>query len=146
MNHTFICQEGQWTGKGFYIIDDGRKIPCESTISTTHQTGKWYHESTMELSLEDKIFEIQNICEIIPFATGIDFTTWESKTAEMGILLGEFVIVHDSILSLCTSRDSAFQGTEIFFKKDGISYKNRGVLVRRRKKVSSWTMELTRTV
>jgi hypothetical protein len=146
MNHTFICQEGLWTGKGFYIDDDGHSIPCESETKTTHQTGTWLHESTMKLSLENNIFEIKNICEIVPFERDIDYTTWESKTADIGTLLGQFVIVHDSIFSLCTSRDSAFQGSEIFLKRDDTSYTNRGTLARRRKKVSSWTMELTKIV
>jgi hypothetical protein len=144
MNHTFICQEGLWTGKGFYIDDDGHSIPCESQIRTTHQTEKWFHESTMKLSVEEKIVEIRNICEINPFETDVDYTTWESKTADIGTLLGQFVIVHDSIFSICTSRDSAFQGSEIFFKINDTSYKNRGTLAKRRKKVSSWTMELTK--
>lgn len=144
MNHSFIFQEGLWTGKGFYIDDDGHSIPCESQIRTTHRTNKWFHESTMKLSLKEKVVEIQNVCEIIPFEKDIDYTTWESKTADIGTLLGQFVIVHDSIFSLCTSRDSAFQGSEVFLKRNNTSYKNRGVLVRRRKKVSSWTMELTK--
>ncbi|MBN2516123.1 MAG: hypothetical protein JXC33_08845 [Deltaproteobacteria bacterium] len=98
----------------------------------------------MKLSLEDKVVVIQNISEIAPFDTDIDYTRWESKTADIGTLLGQFVIVHDSIFSLCTSRDSAFQGSEVFFKINDTSYKNRGILVRRRTKVSSWTMELTK--
>jgi len=144
MNHSFIYQEGLWTGKGFYIDNDGHSIPCESKIRTTHHTSKWFHDSTMKLSLEEKVVEIQNVCEIIPFETDMDYTTWESKTADIGTLLGQFVIVHDSIFSLCTSRDSAFQGSEVFLKRNNTSYKNRGVLVRRRKKVSSWIMELTK--
>lgn len=144
MSHTFIFQEGLWTGKGLYIDDDGHSIPCESKIRTTHRAEKWLHESTMKLSLEDKVVVIQNISEIAPFDTDIDYTRWESKTADIGTLLGQFVIVHDSIFSLCTSRDSAFQGSEVFFKINDTSYKNRGILVRRRTKVSSWTMELTK--
>lgn len=144
MNHTFMCREGLWTGKGFYIDDDGHSIPCESEIRTTHRAGKWLHKSTMKLSLEDTVVEIQNIYEIAPFKADTEYTTWESKTADIGTLLGQFVIVHDSIFSLCTSKDSVFQGSEIFFKKSDTSYKNRGILARRRKKVSSWTMELTK--
>lgn len=144
MNHTFICQEGLWAGKGFYIDDNGNNIPCEINIKTTHRTGEWLHESTMKLSLEYKVVEIQNVCKIDPFETNMDHTTWELKMANIGTLLGQFFIVHDSIISVCTSKDSAFQGSEIFLKKTETTYRNRGVLARRREKVSSWIMELTK--
>ncbi|MEI6314101.1 MAG: hypothetical protein WCO89_04470, partial [Syntrophus sp. (in: bacteria)] len=59
-----------------------------------------------------------------------------------GKMLGSFIIVDDSIISIFASEDSAFQGTEYWRLIDDDRYSNRGCLLRGDKKISSWVVEL----
>lgn len=144
MIHTFILKEGMWHGKGLLIDGSNKQFCFEGELSTTHDNGEWIHETNMKLSLNNTTIDISNRCIIVPFDKGDDHTTWRSESPDMGKLIGEFVIAGDSILSSCVSVDSAFQGAEYFLKCNDATYTNRGMISKRRQKVSSWVIELVR--
>jgi hypothetical protein len=146
MTHTFLLEEGTWHGKGFLIDGTNERFPFEGTISTIHGSGEWIHRTDMKLLLHDNTIEIANRCMIVPFEKGDDQTTWQSQNAHTGRLLGEFVIIGDSIFSICVSADSAFQGAEYFLKINDTTYTNRGMMSKRRYKVSSWAIEMKRVL
>jgi len=144
MIHTFLLEEGTWHGKGFLIDGNNEQFCFEGELSTIHADGEWIHETNMKLSLHDETITISNRCIIVPFEKGNDHTIWRSESPGMGRLIGEFVIAGDSLLSSCVSVDSAFQGAEYFLKIDDKTYMNRGMISKRRQKVSSWRMEWVR--
>lgn len=143
-NHSYLLQEGKWIGKGFFIDNNNDSYPFKGTMVTIHREHEWIHESTMKILLKGNTIEIHNNLSIVPFKDNIDYTIWESKNPDIGKLHGEFIIVHDSILSSCVSADSSFHGSEFFSKIDDMTYINRGTLTKRRQKISSWVMELTK--
>jgi len=144
MKHTFILQEGRWIGKGCYIDDDDQVIPFEGEITTTHLNKEWVHENIMKLLLQDRTIEVHNRQEIVPFKENKSITTWKSDDPDLGTLSGKYVIVDDSILSVCFSKNGKLQGSEYFMKIDDTTYKNRGTLTKQGKKLSSWVIDLTR--
>jgi hypothetical protein len=146
MIHTFIFEEGMWRGSGFLINGNNEQFSFKGELSTTHGDGEWLHETYMKLSLNNKIIDITNRCIIIPLVKGSDHTTWRSESPDMGKLIGEFVIAGDSILSSCVSVDSALQGAEYFLKINDTTYTNRGMISKRRQKVSSWVMEWSKSI
>lgn len=141
MIHTFILKEGMWRGTGFLIDGDNEQFPFEGNLSTIHGDVEWIFETKMKLTLNNKTIEIENRYLIVPFVKGNDHTTWQSESPDMGKLIGEFVIAGDSILSGCVSIDSAFQGVEYFLKINDTHYSNRGMISKRRQKISSWILE-----
>jgi hypothetical protein len=142
MTHTFLLEEGTWHGKGVLIDGSHERYPFEGALTTIHGGSEWIHRTDMKLALPDNTIEISNRCIIVPFEKGDDQTTWISQNAHIGRLLGEFVIIGDSIISTCVSGDSSFQGAEYFLKINGTTYKNIGMMSKRRCKVSSWSIEM----
>ena len=142
MKHTFILQEGKWQATGHYFDDQGKAIPIEGSARITHLKQFWLNESRMKLLLEDKPVGIVNDYEITPFEAGSDTTTWKCFNPSLGHLYGKFVIVGDSILSICDSKEGTYTATEYLVKITDDHYKNRGAFFRGDQKVSSWEIEL----
>jgi len=145
MKHTFILQEGKWQATGHYFDDQGKAIPIEGSARITHLKQFWLNESRMKLLLEDKSIGIVNDYEITPFEEGSDTTVWKSLNPSLGYLYGKFVIVGDSILSICASKQGTYTATEYLVKVADDHYRNMGAFFRGDQKVSSWEVELKKT-
>lgn len=145
MKHTFILEEGKWRATGHYFDDEGKAIPIEGSARITHLKQFWLNESRMKLKLEDRAIGIVTDYEITPFEEGRESTEWKSFNPSLGYLYGQFVIVGDSILSLCRSKDGTYRATEYLLKVADDHYKNRGAFFKEDRKVSSWEVDLKRT-
>ncbi len=144
MKHTFILQEGKWQATGHYFDDQGKAIPIEGSARITHLKQFWLNESRMKLFIGDNPVGIVNDYEITPFEGGKESTEWISSNPSLGRLYGQFVIVGDSILSICKSMDGTYRATEYFLKVTDDHYRNRGAFFKEDMKVSSWEVELRR--
>jgi hypothetical protein len=142
MKHTFILEEGVWLATGRYFDDAGKAVPIEGSARITHLKQFWLNESRMKLLLEDKPIGIVNDYEITPFEEGKESTEWKSSNPSLGHLYGQFVIVGDSILSICKSKNGTYRAMEYFLKVTAEHYRNRGAFFRDDQKVSSWEIEL----
>ena len=90
----------------------------------------------------DNAVEYKTRCEIVPMERGQELTSWISENPALGKMMGKFIIVDDSIISIFTSENGALQGTECLRLIDDDLYSNRGCLLRGDKKISSWAVEL----
>lgn len=145
MKHTFLFLEGVWIAWGHYFDDTDCALPLEGMTRITHTDELWLNEGEMEIKSGDKPIRIYNRYEIIPFEEGKQHTTWKSLNPDLGELLGRFVIVNDTIISMCRSKNGEYKGTEINLKASDINYKNRGVLFKGNDKLSSWSIDLQKT-
>ena len=145
IEHTFLFQEGIWIAKGHYFDDMDRAFPLEGMTRIMHLETLWINEGEMEIKTGDNPIKIYNRYEIAPFKKDRNVTTWESQNPDLGILLGRFVIVGDTIISICHSENVEYSGAEIILKTDNIHYKNRGVLFKGNDKLSSWSIDLQKT-
>ena len=144
MKHTFILEEGKWQARGHYFDDRGKALPFEGSARVSHREQIWINEGRMTLTIGDQTVGIVNDYEIVPFEEGGDSTTWKSSNPSLGRLYGKFVLVGDSILSLCASKDGTYTATEYMLKISDDHYRNRGAFFRGDLKVSSWEVELKR--
>ncbi len=145
MKHTFLFLEGIWIARGHYFDDMDRALPLEGMTRVTHTDKLWLNEGEMEIKAGDKPIKIYNRYEIVPFKEDRYVTTWESLNPDLGILLGRFIIVDDTIMSTCRSKNGDYSGTEIILKANDMHYKNRGVFFKGSKKLSSWSIDLQKT-
>ena len=145
VEHTFLFQEGIWNARGHYFDDTDRALPLDGMTRIMHLETLWINEAEMEIKTGDNSpIKIYNRYEIAHFKKGRNVTTWESQNPDLGILLGQFVIVGDTIISMCRSKNGEYSGTEIILKIDDTHYKNRGVLFKGNDKLSSWSIELSK--
>ena len=56
----------------------------------------------------------------------------------------KIVIVDDSLISVYTSQDGLYSGSEYLLQVSEAVYKNRGFAFKDDKRISSWAVELTR--
>ena len=144
--HTFLFQEGLWTAKGEYYDEAMNRACLEGETRVTHHPDVWLHESRMIIEMNGKKIEIENLYRVTPFASGSDFTTWESFNPALGMLRGYFIVIGNAILSSCTSVDTRYTGTEFLMQEAEDRYINRGTLFSATGKISSWALILNRKV
>ena len=145
MKHTFLFLEGIWIAQGHYLDDMDRALPLEGKTRIMHMEGLWINEGEMEIKAGDKPIKIYNRYEIVPFKVGRYITTWESLNPDLGTLLGQFVVVDDTLISTCCSKNGEYTGTEFLLKVSDMHYKNRGVFFKGNDKISSWNIDLRKT-
>lgn len=143
MRHTFLFEPGLWIANGIFLDEQNQQMRLTGEAHITHQTDLWLNESCMRLDAQPGV-EIKNSYQIIPFAEGKDFTTWKSYNAELGILIGQFIIVSNTIISSYHSPDSFHRGTECLIMLDSYCYESKGFLFSGDGKVSSWSVNLSR--
>jgi len=145
MNHTFLFLEGIWIAHGHYFDDSDCALPFEGMTRIMHLEALWINEGEMEIKAGDNPIKIYNRYEIVPFREGRYITTWESPNPDLGILLGRFIIVGDTIISTCRSKNGEYAGIEFLLKASDTHYKNRGVFFKGNDKLSSWSIDLQKT-
>ncbi|MFB3925641.1 MAG: hypothetical protein ACE14T_06270 [Syntrophales bacterium] len=144
MKHTFLFQEAVWIAQGWYYNPEGEAVALEGKTVITHLKDLWLNEGRMKL-LSPNPVDLVNQYKIIPFQEGGFTTTWESYNPALGILLGNFFIIGDSIISTCVSQKGTYTGTEFLIQLNDHSYLNRGVFLEEQKIVSSWSVELKKS-
>ncbi len=141
--HTFLYNENIWIARGVYIDTQGKYHPVAGQSTITHQGEIWINDSCMHLEANEDV-TFRNRYEIKPLDRDQELTTWSSENPDLGKMSGRFVIVDDSIMSVFSSVDGVFQGTEYLRLIDDDLYWNRGCLLQEGRKVSSWAVELRR--
>jgi hypothetical protein len=142
--HTFLYEEGLWVARGEYVDEAMNRAALEGETRVTHRPGQWLNEGLMRIALAGREAVIENRYRIVPFASGADFTSWESDNPALGTLRGHFVVVGNAILSSCTSADRRYTGTEFLLQEAPERYVNRGALFSAEGRISSWSVILTR--
>lgn len=127
-----------------YYDECCRPLPFSGCAEITHCGSVWHNRSRMEIRAGQDIV-IENNYRIKPFPEGGEMTTWESENPAIGLLLGRFYTVGDSIISTCISQRGTYSGTEFLIQKSESNYKSRGVFSDGAKRLSSWMVELTKT-
>ncbi len=143
MNHAFLFQPATWAATGVYTFADGKTVPVKGETTVTHKPKVWVNEGRMRL-LDETGLKLENRYEILPFTEGRDYTSWKSFNPALGVLIGAFSIVADSIISMSASEDGQYYACEYLLRIDDLTYRNRGVLFRSGEKLSSWAVDLTK--
>jgi len=145
MIHTFLFQEGIWITRGRYIDDADRVLPLAGTVRITHTDRLWLYESETEIKMEERCAKICSRYEIVPPKEGNSQLTWKSQSPDLGALTGSYVIVDDTIVSACRSKEGEYTGTEFYTKVSDTHYVSRGVFFKGDEKMSSWGVDLQKT-
>jgi hypothetical protein len=144
MDHTFLFHPGLWQAQGIYYDDSGRPLTFSGSTETIHSEGLWFNRGRMEIHAEEDIV-VENNYRIVPFREGMDVTSWESENPALGVLIGKFYIVGDSIISTCVSRRGHYSGTEFMIRQSESHYLSRGVFSDGERRLSSWVVDLKKT-
>ena len=143
MKHTYLFEQGSWHASGIYVDENGIHFTLEGQASVSHGDTAWKICGTMRV-LSDPPAEFQNVYEIEPFDPKGDSTRWSSQNPALGELRGNFVVIDDSILSVYTTQNNDYTGTEYVQQISEDHYINRGVLMKEDVKISSWSVDLKR--
>ncbi|MBD3309012.1 hypothetical protein GF339_21550 [candidate division KSB3 bacterium] len=143
MTHTYLFEEGVWQAHGIFLDEHGQQFPLEGQTTISHDDALWKNVGFMRV-LSEPPMELQNTYEIQPVPSSGESTTWTSYNPGVGELVGQFVVIHDSILSLYSTPNREFTGMESLRQIHENAYQNRGVLMKGEQKISSWAVELVR--
>lgn len=143
VTHSFLAEPGIWNAEGYYTDEFGRTVQARGTAHIIHGDTLWINEGSITVCFPEPV-EIFNHYEIKPFKPHESRTTWVSRNPALGRLMGDFIIVSDSILSLFRSATGDYRGFEYLLRLSHERYVNRGVLLRGEVMMSSWSMELVR--
>lgn len=143
IRHTYLLEEGKWSVSGVYFDarNDAKEVKGEQRIK--HHPNQWQLDSRMELQDKSKKV-IQSTYKIEPTADKGEFTFWESDDPNLGQLLGRFMIVGNTIMSMYQSESRLYLGTETLEKIDENRYKVKGFSFNGDEKLASWEITLER--
>lgn len=116
--------------------------PVEGVTKVIHKEVCWIIDAVLKIAGVPREFVTH--WEVVPLEGGGDSTPWQADSPSLGRMVGRFIIVDDSIISLYGTEDGRFRGTEYFRMIDEDLYWNRGALLQGEVKVSSWAVELRR--
>ena len=140
--HTFLLKEGHWVADGVFFGPGGVESPARGYTTVTHGEDLWKVEG--ELIVGENEMIVRNSYEVEPYREGGRSFAWHSVNPALGLLLGMFAIVDDTILTRFISEDGEYSGVEAVRMIDQDTYESRGALFRRNALASSWTVTLFR--
>ena len=141
--HTFLFEPAHWLATGEFTGQAGDTNSVAGEAMIAHERKLWRNTSRMRVSGEAPV-EYTNVYDIVPFPHGSAWTSWTSHNPSLGRLIGRFVLMQDTIMSVFESEDGAYHGAESMLRVTPDLYQCRGVLLRGGVLVSQWTVELTR--
>jgi hypothetical protein len=145
VEHTFLFLPGTWRAAGEYRDASGLAAPVIGDTTIRHEERRWLFEGVLRVR-GDRPALHHNRYEIEPFAPGARSTHWNSTNPAIGALRGRFVLAGDAILSSYASPTGRYRGFECIQQRDAQRYTVRGTLLDEDKVVSSWALELNRTL
>jgi len=144
MEHTFLFEQGEWTANGNYSDEKNRRLPATGTSKITHAENHWIHQSSLTMFSLTGLVAVENRYVVKPFDEGKECTRFRAENPGLGRLSGSIVVVGDSVLAVSSSDDGSIAAVEYFRRLSDTLYENRGFLLKRDEKVSSWDLELHR--
>lgn len=141
--HTFLVREGRWRGHGSATSRDGISHPATGITVIEHRDEVWLMDSTMRVESIPPA-DYHTIYEVTPFDFEIGIAEWSSQNEDLGPLIGRLLVVEDVIHTQFRTRDGCCSGVErMQLERDG-SYTVAGSLFEGARRLTSWTMALTR--
>ncbi len=141
--HTYLFEEGKWTASGNYFDSENNDLEVKGESNIKHEKEQWHLHSFMELQDVAKT-RIQSTYVISAMSRDAEYSFWESDNPDLGKLLGRFMIVGDSIMSMYQSESRLYSGTEVLTKINDKKYLAKGFAFYGDEKLSSWEVFLER--
>ena len=144
IRHTYLLEEGKWNVSGTYYDSCNNEMELKGEQRISHHEDQWLLDSRMELQDMSKTI-IQSTYKIEPATGEGEFTFWESDDPDLGQLLGRFMIVGNTIMSMYQSESRLYAGTETLEKVDENKYQVKGFSFNGDEKLASWKLTLERS-
>jgi len=143
LNHSYLLEPGLWEVEGIYMDEGENQHRQTGQLLVAHTPELWTIDSQLKVSGEDRRDFISRY-EITPLKSPATFTEWKSMTGGPEPIFGLFVLVHDCIMVPWQSRTGVYLGQEVLAQKSAEEYLSRGFAFIKEKKVSSWSVKMTR--
>ena len=140
MAHSYLLQPLVWTAQGTYYDGEGCPFPLTGQSRLQRGEGLWQLEGEMAVATPQPLKFWNNYT--ISQAEDPAALRWTSRNPALGTLTGTFTFVADCIISVYTSQDGTYSGTETLWLQEDGSYYNVGVALCRGSRMSSWTAVL----
>ena len=141
MMHTYLLPGRRWQASGIFYDENGQTFPLTGRSRVTHVDSEWTLDASMEVLFESPV-QLCNTYTIRSTDTGHTLA-WTSFNPALGQLSGTFSIIGNSIISVYSSGDGAYSGSETLIQVDEHTYHNVGVAFHNGKRLSAWTVLLT---
>ncbi len=141
MMHTYLLPGRHWQASGIFYDENDQSFPLTGRSRVSRDNNEWTLDASMDVLFETPV-QLCNIYSI--HSTDAEHTlAWTSFNPALGQLSGTFSIVGCSIISVYSSGDGAYSGSETLIQVDENTYHNVGVAFHNGKRLSAWTVLLT---
>ncbi len=141
MMHTYLLPGRAWQAGGIFYDENGQAFPLTGCSYVTRSDGEWTLDASMDVQFESPV----HLCNTYTIhSTDAEHTlAWTSFNPALGQLKGTFSIIGTYIISVYSSEDGAYSGSETLIQVDENTYHNVGVAFHNGKRLSAWTVVLT---
>jgi hypothetical protein len=143
VNHTFLFEPAVWTSTGTLWRADGEPLEVVGRTEIAHRPECWLLSGTLKV-LGAPPTEFVHAYWIEPPGPDRASMKWTFDEATLGKLLGRYVVIGPSILSVYSGEASGYHGAEHLGQIDEDSYRSAGLLLLKDQIMYSWQMLLKR--
>jgi len=138
----FFKDGGTWISEGFYYGRDNMPSPFRGVMTVRHEGENILITGSGELILSDRnTIRIEN--HYITVKSDSPEIQWRSENPVIGILIGTYYLIDDSIVSVFEDEKKTVSGTETLVRISDTEYLVRGVLVKDGNALSKWALKYT---
>ncbi len=135
--HSYLLPGRPWKASGSYYDENGRAFELIGQSQATQTGGEWVLNASMEVLFETPV-RFSNRYSI--HLTDAEHTlSWTSFNPALGQLSGTFSIIGNSIISIYSSENGTYSGSETLMQIDPTTYHNVGVAFHNGVRMSAWT-------
>ena len=141
--HQFLLEPGAWLASGHFW--DANNMPSEAVGEAVivHDGAGWVHDDVLRVD-SDPPLVWRNRYNVKPLEPGERTTTWISDNPDIGPLYGTLMFMGNVIVSIFTSADGEYTGTEYLTLEPDGRYVAQGALQKNSRVALSWKTTLTR--
>jgi hypothetical protein len=143
VTHTFLFEPAVWTSSGTLWRADGEPLEAVGRTEIAHRKECWLLSGTLKV-LGAPPTEFVHAYWIEPPGPDRAGLKWSFENATLGKLLGRYVVIGPSIVSVYGCETSGYHGAEHLGQIDADSYRTAGALLLKEQLIYSWEMQLKR--
>lgn len=142
MAHAYLTEPGEWVAEGSFWDESGSRHRASGVSRVIHGAAEWEIDSSLHV---DGGPSFANQYRLSPLAADQWQTTWESQNEALGAMLGEFILLAETIVSRFTTPGGTARGFETLGRLADGEYRSAGALYVDGRLLSCWEMTLRRS-
>lgn len=139
MGRSVLLNPAQWKGSGAFWDENGNKMAGNAHLHVSHGEENWAIESNLAV-VNGPSFK--SVYSLAPVGADDWRVTWEAQNEALGQLMGEFLVLDETVLSRFTTPGGTARGVECLSRVSAKEIRWSGALYVDGRLAGGWEVKL----